>query len=73
MKYQVINDDLFGHTVSLGEFDTLEEARDYFKSECYCPATTYDDFLCLEEYTDDGEWHDTLDDYPWTRLDRPDE
>ena len=73
MKYWVTYDDLFGHSELLGEFTDLSEAQEFFKAECYTPASEYDDFIILEAYDDDGEWNETLDDYMFTRLDREDD
>ena len=73
MKYVITYDDLFGHMHVLEEFTDLDKAREFFKAECYQPAYTYDDFIILEVYDDEDEWVDTIDDYMFTRLDRPDE
>ena len=70
MKYRVTYDDLLDHSQIIGEFDNLDEAREFFKAECYTPAMIYDDFLCLEAISDDDEWQETIDDYMFTRLDR---
>ena len=70
MKYWVTYDDLLDHSYIIDEFDNLDEAREFFKAECYTPAGIYDDFLCLEAIGDDGVWQDTIDDYMFTRLDR---
>ena len=73
MKYWVTYDDLLDHSIIIDEFTDLDEAREFFKAECYTPAMVYDDFLCLEAMSDDDEWLDTIDTYIFTRLDRPNE
>ena len=73
MKYVITYDDLFGHIGWLDEFKDLDEARAAFKVECYSPAYTYDDFVCLDVYDDEDEYIDTIDDYQYTRLDRVNE